>query len=113
MRGFLRRNALLLVLGAFGATALSSQGFAEQGVYDDRILFGQSAAFKGPAAALGNGMREGIICPCLLDQRDRAVLAPGATDRDGSGRTIPRTLHGRGFPAGPAARKRNQRAGVL
>jgi ABC-type branched-subunit amino acid transport system substrate-binding protein len=34
---------------------------AEQGVFDDRILFGQSAAFDGPAAALGLGMREGIL----------------------------------------------------
>jgi ABC-type branched-subunit amino acid transport system substrate-binding protein len=34
---------------------------AEPGVYDDRILFGQSAAFEGPAAALGLGMREGIL----------------------------------------------------
>src|SRR5262249_56953922 len=31
------------------------------GVFDDRILFGQSAAFEGPAAALGLGMREGIL----------------------------------------------------
>lgn len=34
---------------------------AESGVFEDRILFGQSAAFKGPAAALGLGMREGIL----------------------------------------------------
>jgi ABC-type branched-subunit amino acid transport system substrate-binding protein len=34
---------------------------AEPGVFDDRILFGQSAAFEGPAAALGLGMREGIL----------------------------------------------------
>ena len=26
---------------------------AEPGVFEDRIVFGQSAAFKGPAAALG------------------------------------------------------------
>lgn len=31
------------------------------GVFDDRIVFGQSAAFEGPAAALGTGMREGIL----------------------------------------------------
>ena len=30
------------------------------GVTDDRILFGQSAAFEGPAAELGNNMRLGI-----------------------------------------------------
>ena len=34
---------------------------AEPGVFDDRIVFGQSAAFDGPAAALGLGMREGIL----------------------------------------------------
>jgi branched-chain amino acid transport system substrate-binding protein len=34
---------------------------AEPGVFDDRIVFGQSAALKGPAAALGLGMRDGIL----------------------------------------------------
>ena len=34
---------------------------ADPGVFDDRIVFGQSAALKGPAAALGLGMREGIL----------------------------------------------------
>ena len=34
---------------------------AEPGVFEDRIVFGQSAAFKGPAAALGLGMRQGIL----------------------------------------------------
>jgi branched-chain amino acid transport system substrate-binding protein len=34
---------------------------AEPGVFDSRILFGQSAAFKGPAAALGSNMRAGIL----------------------------------------------------
>lgn len=31
------------------------------GVYTNKIVFGQSAAFKGPAAALGIGMRMGIL----------------------------------------------------
>ena len=31
------------------------------GVTDDTILFGQSAAFSGPASELGSGMRSGII----------------------------------------------------
>lgn len=30
------------------------------GVFDDRVVFGQSAAFTGPAQDLGNGMRLGI-----------------------------------------------------
>ena len=34
---------------------------AGPGVYEDRIVFGQSAAFEGPAAALGLGMRQGIL----------------------------------------------------
>lgn len=34
---------------------------AEPGVFGDRIVFGESAAFEGPAAALGVGMREGIL----------------------------------------------------
>jgi len=34
---------------------------AEPGVFEDKIVFGQSAAFKGPAAALGLGMRQGIL----------------------------------------------------
>jgi branched-chain amino acid transport system substrate-binding protein len=48
---------LILVLSS-GATPLAR---AEPGVFNDRILFGQSAAFKGPAAALGVGMRDGIL----------------------------------------------------
>jgi branched-chain amino acid transport system substrate-binding protein len=33
---------------------------ADPGVSGDKILFGQAAAFEGPASALGLGMREGI-----------------------------------------------------
>ena len=33
---------------------------AEPGVFDDRVLFGQSAAFSGPASELGIGMKLGI-----------------------------------------------------
>src|SRR5438094_6141383 len=47
----------LLGISASGA----EPGNSEVGVFDDRILFGQSAAFEGPAAALGLGMREGIL----------------------------------------------------
>lgn len=35
--------------------------FAETGVSETEILFGQSAAFEGPASALGQGMRDGIL----------------------------------------------------
>ncbi|MGA7998416.1 MAG: ABC transporter substrate-binding protein, partial [Bradyrhizobium sp.] len=34
---------------------------AEDGVSNDRILFGQVSALSGPAQALGQGMREGIL----------------------------------------------------
>lgn len=39
--------------GGFGSTATP-------GVHDDRVVFGQSAAFSGPARDLGDGMRLGI-----------------------------------------------------
>jgi len=40
---------------------LTAVARAEPGVFADRIVFGQSAAFKGPAAALGLGVRQGIL----------------------------------------------------
>jgi len=43
------------------ALLLGTTARADSGVFDDRIVFGQSAAFEGPAAALGQGMREGIL----------------------------------------------------
>ncbi len=45
-----------LVLGLVGTSAR-----AEDGVFNDRIVFGQVAALEGPAKALGQGMREGIL----------------------------------------------------
>lgn len=39
---------------------LPALSVAEDGVFSDRIVLGQSAAFDGPAAALGNGMRLGL-----------------------------------------------------
>src|SRR5262245_55884766 len=56
-----RGIAVAAILG-FGAISLIDvAAHAEPGVFDDRILFGQSAAFDGPAAALGLGMREGLL----------------------------------------------------
>src|SRR5246500_4689834 len=49
--------ATVILLSLVGTLTLR----ADQGVFDDRIVFGQSAALKGPAAALGLGMREGIL----------------------------------------------------
>ncbi len=50
-------SVIVVVLSLLGTPTLR----AESGVFDDRIVFGQSAALKGPAAALGLGMREGIL----------------------------------------------------
>jgi branched-chain amino acid transport system substrate-binding protein len=53
--------ALALMVG-FAASALTNVAArADPGVFDDRIVFGQSAVFAGPAAALGLGMRTGIL----------------------------------------------------
>jgi len=61
MTCWLRGIAVAAMLG-FGAISLMDvAAHAEPGVFDDRIVFGQSAAFDGPAAALGLGMREGIL----------------------------------------------------
>lgn len=51
--------------GAFGlALAISIAcpvARAEDGVTADKIVFGQAAALDGPAAALGQGMRDGLL----------------------------------------------------
>jgi branched-chain amino acid transport system substrate-binding protein len=54
-------KAVALVLGITAALMAPSVSRAEPGVFGDRIVFGQSAVLKGPAAALGLGMREGIL----------------------------------------------------
>ena len=59
--GFLRKSKWLASLFLSVSFIAPRPVFAEPGVFDDKILFGQSAAFKGPAAALGNGMRDGIL----------------------------------------------------
>ncbi len=51
-------GAVSITVGAMMASTVSLA--AENGVFKDRIVFGQSAAFGGPASALGNGMRQGI-----------------------------------------------------
>jgi branched-chain amino acid transport system substrate-binding protein len=50
------RIALVLVAGLAGSAA-----FAEDGVTDGKIIFGQVAALTGPAQDLGQGMRQGIL----------------------------------------------------
>jgi len=48
--------ASVLAFGIAGTSAL-----AEDGVTKDRIVFGQVAALEGPAQALGQGMRQGLL----------------------------------------------------
>src|ERR1700690_669830 len=55
-------NRLHLALVSTLSFAASCAGaFAEDGVFKDKIVFGQVAALDGPAQALGKGMQEGII----------------------------------------------------
>jgi branched-chain amino acid transport system substrate-binding protein len=61
MRCGLRRIAVAAALGLGAIPLVEIAAHAEPGVFDDRIVFGQSAAFDGPAAALGLGMRDGIL----------------------------------------------------
>src|SRR6266516_2156578 len=45
----------------FAACVAGSAALAEDGVSQDRIVFGQIAAIEGPAQALGLGMRVGLL----------------------------------------------------
>src|SRR5262249_52545675 len=60
MRRRFKGAAFAGMLGFGAMSFLNAAAYGEPGVFDDRIVFGQSAAFDGPAAALGLGMREGI-----------------------------------------------------
>lgn len=46
---------------ALATLALHRPAAAENGVTTDKIVFGQAAALDGPAAALGQGMRDGLL----------------------------------------------------
>ena len=59
MRSTVRHGVSLLVLCA-ALLCRPERGEAENGVSGERILFGQSAAFSGPAAQLGTDMKRGI-----------------------------------------------------
>ena len=60
LRTFIRK-VRAFAFGLAASVVLTCAAHAEPGVFDDRIVFGQSAAFDGPAAALGLGMRAGIL----------------------------------------------------
>ena len=49
-------TAVLAFAALHGPTA-----HAEDGVTSDKIVFGQPAALEGPASALGQGMRQGLL----------------------------------------------------
>ncbi len=55
-----RRAPRSLLAAAAALTLLAAPALAEDGVFPERIVFGQSAALDGPAAALGGGMKLGI-----------------------------------------------------
>lgn len=60
----------LCILAVIFIGLFNSSARADDGVSTERILFGQVAAFKGPAQALGQGMREGILA--AFEEADRA-----------------------------------------
>jgi len=63
-----RRWLCILAAAFFGLSTAPLR--AEDGVSKDRILFGQVAALNGPAQALGQGMREGIVA--AFEEANRA-----------------------------------------
>lgn len=60
----------LRILAAIFLGLFSVPAFADDGVSKDKILFGQVAALNGPAQALGQGMREGILA--AFEEANRA-----------------------------------------
>lgn len=72
MNGNQLRVALVLAICIVGGTA-----FAEDGVSDGKIVFGQVAALQGPAQALGQGMRQGILA--AFEAADRGGGISGRT----------------------------------
>ena len=60
----------LFALGAIVLAMFAVPALADDGVTKDKILFGQVAALSGPAQALGQGMREGILA--AFDEANRA-----------------------------------------
>jgi branched-chain amino acid transport system substrate-binding protein len=50
-----------LLAAGIGLALGGGAALADPGVGADKIVFGQAAALEGPAAALGSGMRDGIL----------------------------------------------------
>ena len=57
----MRTNRSWLCIFGAAFCLIAAPLHAEDGVFQDKILFGQVAALNGPAQALGQGMREGIL----------------------------------------------------
>ncbi len=57
----MRTNRSWLCIFGAAFCLIATPLHAEDGVFQDKILFGQVAALNGPAQALGQGMREGIL----------------------------------------------------
>jgi branched-chain amino acid transport system substrate-binding protein len=56
------KNLMASLLSAgIGLVLAGGAALADPGVGADKIVFGQAAALDGPAAALGSGMRDGIL----------------------------------------------------
>ena len=53
--------SIVAILATAASGEAQQQLHAVPGVYSDRIVFGQSAAFSGPASELGKGMQAGIL----------------------------------------------------
>jgi branched-chain amino acid transport system substrate-binding protein len=53
-------SSLALPLALVTFAALSLPASAEDGVFADKIVFGQATALEGPASALGIGMKQGL-----------------------------------------------------
>lgn len=53
--------SIVAILATATSGEAQQQTHAVPGVYSDRIVFGQSAAFSGPAGELGKGMKAGIL----------------------------------------------------
>jgi branched-chain amino acid transport system substrate-binding protein len=66
-------NPLRFVL-TLGLSIVSSAAFAEDGVTDAKIVFGQVAALQGPAQALGQGMRQGMLAAFEVANRDGGIF---------------------------------------
>jgi branched-chain amino acid transport system substrate-binding protein len=67
----MHRPVIAATLGACALVAfIILPAAAEEGVTADTILFGQSAPLDGPASALGQGMRRGILA--AFDSANRA-----------------------------------------